>query len=36
VPHHFTDMNDFRAWLIRFDVDGWAQSIQAPAPGASR
>jgi len=33
VPHHFTDMKGFRAWLIRFDVEGWAQSIQPPAPG---
>lgn len=23
VPHHFTDMQGFRAWLIRFDVEGW-------------
>jgi mannose-6-phosphate isomerase-like protein (cupin superfamily) len=33
VPHHFTDMKGFRAWLIRFDVEGWAQSIQPPGPG---
>jgi len=25
VPHHFTDMKGFRAWLIRYDVEGWAQ-----------
>ena len=31
VPHHFTDMKGFRAWLIRYDVEGWRQSIQ-PAP----
>jgi mannose-6-phosphate isomerase-like protein (cupin superfamily) len=31
VPHHFTDMKGFRAWLIRYDVEGWSQSIQ-PAP----
>ena len=31
VAHHFTDMKGFRAWLIRYDVEGWAQSIQ-PAP----
>jgi mannose-6-phosphate isomerase-like protein (cupin superfamily) len=23
VPHHFTDMKGFRAWLIRYDVEGW-------------
>ena len=33
VPHHFTDIKGFRAWLIRFDVEGWAQSIAPPAPG---
>jgi len=33
VPHHFTDMKGFRAWLIRYDVEGWAQSIPAPARG---
>ena len=26
VPHHFTDMKGFRAWLIRYDVVGWTQS----------
>jgi mannose-6-phosphate isomerase-like protein (cupin superfamily) len=26
VPHHYTDMKGFRAWLIRFDVEGWRQS----------
>jgi uncharacterized RmlC-like cupin family protein len=31
VPHQFTDMKGFRAWLIRFDVEGWAQRGQ---PGA--
>ena len=31
VPHHFTDMKGFRAWLIRFDVEGWRQIIAAPA-----
>jgi mannose-6-phosphate isomerase-like protein (cupin superfamily) len=31
VPHHFTDMKGFRAWLIRFDVEGWTQSIPAAA-----
>lgn len=25
VPHHFTSMKGFRAWLIRYDVEGWAQ-----------
>lgn len=33
VPHHFTDMKGFRAWLIRYDVEGWAQSIQPAAAG---
>ena len=28
VPHHFTDMKGFRAWLIRYDVEGWAQRDQ--------
>ena len=32
VPHHFTDMKGFRAWLIRYDVEGWTQRIQ-PAAG---
>ena len=31
VPHHFTDVKGFRAWLIRFDVVGWRQIIAAPA-----
>jgi mannose-6-phosphate isomerase-like protein (cupin superfamily) len=31
VPHHFTDMKGFRAWLIRYDVEGWAQKNPAPA-----
>jgi len=26
VPHHFTDMKGFRAYLIRYDVEGWKQS----------
>lgn len=30
VPHHFTDMKGFRAWLIRYDVEGWAQRVQPP------
>ena len=33
VPHHFTGMKGFRAWLIRYDVEGWAQSIQPAAAG---
>jgi mannose-6-phosphate isomerase-like protein (cupin superfamily) len=32
VPHHFTDLKGFRAWLIRYDVEGWAQSIKPAAP----
>jgi mannose-6-phosphate isomerase-like protein (cupin superfamily) len=35
VPHHFTDMKGFRAWLIRYDVEGWRQSIQ-PQPAGGR
>jgi mannose-6-phosphate isomerase-like protein (cupin superfamily) len=27
VPHHFTDMKGFRAWLIRYDVQGWAGKL---------
>jgi mannose-6-phosphate isomerase-like protein (cupin superfamily) len=30
VPHHFTDVKGFRAWLIRYDVEGWTQTIAAP------
>jgi len=33
VPHHFTDMKGFRAFLIRYDVEGWKQT-RAPAAGA--
>jgi mannose-6-phosphate isomerase-like protein (cupin superfamily) len=29
VPHHFTDMKGFRAWLIRYDVEGWAPRTPA-------
>jgi mannose-6-phosphate isomerase-like protein (cupin superfamily) len=29
VPHHFTDMKGFRAFLIRYDVVGWKQSQPA-------
>ena len=36
VPHHFTDMKGFRAWLIRYDVEGWAQSIQPPGRGGAQ
>jgi mannose-6-phosphate isomerase-like protein (cupin superfamily) len=36
VPHHFTDLKGFRAWLIRYDVEGWAQSIKPPAPGGAQ
>lgn len=25
VPHYFTDVKGFRAWLIRYDVEGWSQ-----------
>ena len=30
VPHHFTDMKGFRAWLIRYDVEGWTGKPAAP------
>ena len=33
VPHHFTDMKGFRAFLIRYDVEGWKQTIAPPAGG---
>ena len=36
VPHHFTDMKGFRAWLIRFDVEGWRQSIQPAGRGGAQ
>jgi mannose-6-phosphate isomerase-like protein (cupin superfamily) len=29
VPHHFTDMKGFRAFLIRYDVVGWRQNQPA-------
>jgi mannose-6-phosphate isomerase-like protein (cupin superfamily) len=29
VPHHYTDINGFRAYLIRFDVEGLTQTIPA-------
>ena len=39
VPHHFTNMNGFRAWLMRFDTLGLVRTQPAPAaepaaPGA--
>ena len=36
VPHHFTDMKGFRAWLIRYDVEGWRQKIQPAGRGATQ
>ena len=36
VPHHFTDMKGFRAWLIRYDVEGWSQSIPPAGRGGAR
>jgi mannose-6-phosphate isomerase-like protein (cupin superfamily) len=33
VPHHYTDMKGFRAWLIRFDVEGWRQTTAATTGG---
>jgi mannose-6-phosphate isomerase-like protein (cupin superfamily) len=36
VPHHFTDMQGFRAWLIRFDTIGLVRTQPAPpAPAAA-
>ena len=38
VPHHFTDMKGFRAWLMRFDTIGLVRTrpepLQAPAAAA--
>jgi len=31
VPHHFTEMNGFRAWLMRFDTLGLVRTGPAPA-----
>ena len=36
VPHHFTDMKGFRAWLIRYDVEGWSQSIPPAGRGGAQ
>lgn len=36
VPHHFTDMKGFRAWLIRYDVEGWSQSLPPAGRGGAR
>jgi mannose-6-phosphate isomerase-like protein (cupin superfamily) len=36
VPHHFTDMKGFRAWLIRYDVEGWAQKNQPAGRGTAQ
>jgi mannose-6-phosphate isomerase-like protein (cupin superfamily) len=30
VPHHFTDMKGYRAWLIRFDTVGLVRTKPAP------
>jgi mannose-6-phosphate isomerase-like protein (cupin superfamily) len=35
VPHHFTDMKEFRAWLIRYDVEGWRQAVPPAGSGAA-
>jgi mannose-6-phosphate isomerase-like protein (cupin superfamily) len=34
VPHHFTDMKGFRAWLMRFDTVGLVRTKPAPAAAA--
>jgi mannose-6-phosphate isomerase-like protein (cupin superfamily) len=36
VPHHFTDLKEFRALLIRFDTVGWVQSRPAAAGGGGQ
>src|SRR5258706_3402515 len=36
VPHHFTDTKGFRAWLIRYDVEGWSQSIPPAGRGGAQ
>ncbi|OFW07190.1 MAG: hypothetical protein A3I61_04195 [Acidobacteria bacterium RIFCSPLOWO2_02_FULL_68_18] len=36
VPHHFTDMKGFRAWLIRYDVEGWRQTVQPAGRGGAQ
>ena len=36
VPHHFTDMKGFRAWLIRYDVEGWSQSTPPAGRGGAQ
>jgi mannose-6-phosphate isomerase-like protein (cupin superfamily) len=38
VPHHFTQMKGFRAWLMRFDTLGLVRTTPAPAAprGAGR
>src|SRR5499426_2226345 len=37
VPHHFTQMKGFRAWLMRFDTLGLVRTTPAPAaPAAGR
>ena len=36
VPHHFTDIKGFRAWLMRFDTIGLVRTPRAPpAPAAA-
>jgi len=34
VPHHFTEMNGFRAWLMRFDTLGLVRTTPLPAAPA--
>lgn len=36
VPHYFTDVKGFRAWLIRYDVEGWSQSLPPAGRGGAR
>jgi len=36
VPHHFTDMKGFRAWLMRFDTVGLVRTAPAPQAAAAR
>ena len=35
VPHHFTQMKGFRAWLMRFDTLGLVRTTPAPNPPAA-
>ncbi|MBI4887237.1 MAG: cupin domain-containing protein, partial [Acidobacteria bacterium] len=36
VPHHFTEMKGFRAWLMRFDTLGLVRTTPAPPAAPAR